>query len=313
MSSSKYSKLTPQGVKRYSIKNRFSKVNMNDFSSPATGSDTIRQWIEKLPDILVGRDFKEFVDLYKRAVREKNFIIWMMGAHVIKCGLNPILIDLMAKGYISHLALNGAGAIHDVEVAMWGVTSEDVAAGLDDGTFGMAEETADFINGALTQNRNNPKGYAEAIAEKLIQHNPQNLNMSLLASAYRYNIPISLHPALGTEIVHQHPNLDGQAFGEKSLLDFEVFTHSLAQLKAGSIVINAGSAVILPEVFLKALTIVRNLGYPAFGFYTAVFDMIRHYRPMVNVMQRPTQKSGKGYYFIGHHEIMIPLLAAAIQ
>ena len=311
--SSKYPKLTFEKVKTYSIKDRFSKVQTGDFALPASSGTTVSELIDRLPDILVGKDFKEFTAHYRRAIASGKSIIWMMGAHVIKCGLNPVIIDLMKHGALHHLALNGAGVIHDVEVAMWGVTSEDVASGLQDGSFGMARETAEFINRALTDNSDNDKGYGEVVAEKLIREKAPNLHLSLLAGAYSAGVGLSIHPALGTEIIHQHPNLDGKAFGEKSLLDFQHFTHSLSQLQEGSIVINAGSAVIMPEVFLKALTVVRNLGYPAFGFYTAVFDMIRHYRPTVNVMQRPTQKEGKGYYFVGHHEIMIPLLAAAVR
>ena len=237
----------------------------------------------------------------------------MLGAHVIKCGLNPIITDLLRRKKITHLAMNGASAIHDVEIAMWGATSEDVTVGILDGSFGMTEETAKFINGTLNENKDNDKGYAEILAERIIQENAKHIEFSLLAAAYQANIPCSLHPALGTEITHQHPDLDGAVFGEKSLLDFQLFTQSLTKLIEGSIVLNIGSSVILPEIFLKALTVVRNLGYPAYGFFTAVFDMIKHYRPTVNVVQRPTQKGGKGFYFIGHHEIMIPLLAAAIQ
>lgn len=310
---SKYPQLTFDRVKTYSIHERFSKVKMEDFAKPVPANASLKEFIEHLPDILIGSDFKEFISHYRDAVSQQKSIIWMMGAHVIKCGLSPVIIDLMKKGHLTHLAMNGAGAIHDVELAMWGMTSEDVAIGLRDGSFGMAQETAAFINGALADNRENDKGYAEVVAEKLIQQKAPHEEVSVLAAAHRQNIPVSLHPALGTEIIHQHPNLDGAAFGEKSLLDFQLFTHSVSQLTRGSVVVNIGSAVILPEVFLKALTVVRNLGYPAKGFYSAVFDMIRHYRPVVNVMQRPTQDQGKGYYFLGHHEIMIPLLAAAIQ
>lgn len=311
--SSKYSKLSFENITTYSIRDRYSKVKTTDFARTVSSDITIADFIERLPNILVGEDFKEFTAHYRQAISDGKSIIWMMGAHVIKCGLNPVLIDLMKHGAITHLALNGAGVIHDVEVAMWGVTSEDVVSGLQDGSFGMARETAEFINRALTDNRDNEKGYGEVVAEKLIREKAPNLHLSLLASAYSAGVGLSIHPALGTEIIHQHPNLNGKAFGEKSLLDFQHFTHSLSQLQEGSIVINAGSAVIMPEVFLKALTVVRNLGYPAYGFYTAVFDMIRHYRPTVNVMQRPTLKNGKGYYFVGHHEIMIPLLAAAVR
>jgi len=310
---SRFKKLDFQKVKTYSIHDRFSKVTPQDFAKIISSKSTIKHFLDSLPEILVGKDFKEFIRLYLKAIKEKNTIIWMIGAHTIKCGLSPLIIELMKEKKITHLAMNGAGAIHDVEIAMWGKTSEDVASGLKDGSFGMARETAEFINNSLTENRDSNKGYGEILGEKLVRVNAKNKELSLLTMAYLEEIPLTLHPALGTEIVHQHPNFDGAAFGEKSLLDFQVFSDSLSKLNKGSIVCNIGSAVILPEVFLKALTVVRNLGYPAFGFYTAVFDMIRHYRPTVNVMQRPTQNGGKGYYFIGHHEIMIPLLAAALQ
>lgn len=309
---SKYQKLTFDKVQTYSIRTRKNKVRFEDFSKPVSSQMNMKKFMAALPDILIGKEFKEFVGYYRQAIQKKKFILWMLGAHVIKCGLNPIIIQLMKSGCISHLALNGAGAIHDVEIANWGATSEDVATGLRDGSFGMAKETAQFINEAVHQNYGNPLGYAEILAKEIVNKKSKNRRLSLLANAYQLNIPVSLHPALGTEIIHQHPNLDGAAFGEKSLLDFQLFTHSVSHLTAGSIVINVGSAVILPEVFLKALTVVRNLKYPAYGFFAAVFDMNRHYRPTVNVMQRPTQNTGKGFYFIGHHEIMIPLLAAAI-
>jgi hypothetical protein len=309
---SKYSKLKFDKITTSSITNRYSKVNINDFAQSTDQTSSINQFIESLPDILAAKDFKAFISHYREAVEQKKLIVWMMGAHTIKCGLNPIVINLIRKGFIGHLALNGAGAIHDIEIAFWGKTSEDVASGLQDGSFGMTTETANFINENLNNNSGNDFGYAEILGKSLIDHKAVNREQSLLATAYDCNVPMSLHPALGTEIIHQHPNLNGAAFGEKSLLDFQIFTHSLSRLSENSIVLNIGSAVILPEVFLKALTIVRNLGHPAYGFYTAVFDMNKHYRPTENVMQRPTQDSGKGYYFIGHHELMIPLLAAAL-
>jgi hypothetical protein len=312
MMGSKYSRLNFDKIKTSSISERYSKVDIEDFAQSTNHTSTINQFVESLPNILAAKEFKEFISHYQDAVNLKKQIVWMMGAHTIKCGLNTILINLMQKGFIRHLALNGAGAIHDVEIAIWGKTSEDVASGLQDGSFGMAAETAAFINEGLSKNAGNDLGYAELLGKALIGQKVPNLNKSLLATAYECNIPISLHPALGTEITHQHPNINGPAFGEKSLIDFQIFTQSLAKLSEKSIVLNIGSAVILPEVFLKALTVVRNLGHPAYGFYSAVFDMNRHYRPTENVMQRPTQESGKGYYFIGHHELMLPLLAAAL-
>jgi hypothetical protein len=310
---SKYQKLKFDNIKTYPISERLNKVEAGTFAKPLVGNNSIDELITALPDILMGKELREFIDYYKKATQNKRFIVWMIGAHIIKCGLNPVIIDLMKKGLINHLAMNGAGAIHDVEVAMWGMTSEDVASGLKDGSFGMNQDTAKFINETVTKNFKNDLGYGEILAEKLLKVNAPYKELSLLATAYQYDIPLSLHPALGTEIIHQHPNFNGAASGEKSLTDFQIFADSLSKITTGSIILNVGSAVILPEVFLKALTVVRNLGFPARGFYSAVFDMNKHYRPTVNVMQRPTKDAGKGYYFIGHHEIMIPLLAAAIQ
>lgn len=309
---SRFSRLSFDGVKTYSIKDRENKVNIDDFGFPSRKTDSLETFLQTLPDILMGHDFREFVQRFRQAISDKNTIVMMMGAHVIKCGLSPLIIEMLKRGFISHLAINGACVIHDVEIANWGITSEDVASGLQDGSFGMVKETAAFINDTLKKNKTNTKGYGELIGEKILEDKATNLNLSLLAACIRNNVPVSVHPAYGTEIIHQHPGIDGEAFGQKSLIDFEIFTHSLSKLKKGSIVLNIGSAVILPEVFLKALTVVRNLKYPAFGFYTAVFDMIKHYRPTENVQNRPTLSEGKGYYFVGHHEIMIPLLFGLI-
>lgn len=308
-----FDRLSSKGVKTHSIKERYSKVRIEDFAAPVKSNDSIETFLNSLPNILIGKDFKEFVRRFREAIIQRNTIIMMLGAHVIKCGLNPLIIAVLKKGFISHMAMNGACVIHDVEIANWGVTSEDVAAGLQDGSFGMAKETAAFINNSLKENKNNANGYGEVIGKKILAENVPNVELSVLATCIQHNVPVSIHPAFGTEIIHQHPGIDGEAFGQKTLIDFEIFTHSLSKLKKGSIVLNIGSAVILPEVFLKALTVVRNLQFPAFGFYTATFDMIRHYRPTENVQNRPTMGGGKGYYFIGHHEIMIPLLCALIM
>ncbi len=309
---SRYKRLSFENIRTYSITERYSKVKTDDFAQIVTRKTPIATFLQRLPDILVARDFKEFVSHFRKAIASDKMVVWMMGAHVIKVGLSPLIIELLRRGIIKHLAMNGAGVIHDVEIAMWGITSEDVATALQDGSFGMARETAALINGALAAHKGNDKGYGEVIGEQLLHQQAPNRHLSILATCVELEVPISIHPALGTEIVHQHPNLDGAAFGEKALIDFQIFAHSLNQLTQGAVVLNVGSAVIMPEVFLKALTVVRNLGAPAYGFYTAVFDMIRHYRPSENVKHRPTLGGGKGYYFVGHHEIMIPLLAAAL-
>ena len=308
----KYKKLIFDKVKTYSLKDRNSKVNISDFGSVLPKNPSFEDFLNSLPKILIGKDFTDFINKYIRAIRSDSMIVWMMGAHVIKVGLSSIIIDAMKNGWISHLAVNGACVIHDVEVAIWGNTSEDVAEGLEDGSFGMAKESTQFINEAVSKGKDK-MGYGEAVAKSLFDTSGPNKDLSLLYNAYILDIPITVHSALGTEIIHQHPNVNGAAIGDTSWTDFQVFTKSLSSLNDKSVVFNVGSAVIMPEGFLKALTVVRNLGYNAFGFTTATFDMIRHYRPTVNVMQRPTQKSGNGYYFVGHHEILIPLLFAAIK
>lgn len=237
-----------------------------------------------------------------------------MGAHVIKVGLAPIIVDLVRQGILTHVAMNSAAAIHDVESAMWGHTSEDVAVNILDGKFGMSQETGDFINKALSNAfLESSDGYGEALAKKLIAHKAPNAEISILVTCYRSGIPITIHAAIGTDIIHQQATMDGAATGELSFRDFKILAHSVKDLSADGVVLNIGSAVILPEVFLKALTVARNLGHNAKGFSTADFDMIKHYRPTVNVVERPTKPSGRGYSFTGHHEIMIPLLAAMIK
>lgn len=309
---SKYKKLDFKNVKTHSLKDRKSKVSLSDFAKLTEKDQDIDAFIDSLPNILTGQSFKDFLDDYTNSIRTKSTILLMMGAHVIKVGISPLLIDAMERGWITHLALNGACVIHDVEIALWGITSEDVAEGIEDGSFGMAKESTEFINEAVKNGRGT-MGYGEAVATALDQSNGPHLDNSLLYNAYKLNIPFTVHSALGTEIIHQHPSVDGAAVGDTTWTDFQIFTNNVSTLDKNSIVLNVGSAVIMPEVFLKALTVARNLGYPAFGFSSANFDMIRHYRPTVNVVERPTQKVGKGYYFIGHHEIMLPLLFAALK
>ncbi len=309
---SHYEQIDLNKIATYSIAQRLSKVTISDFARPYQVGASFQQFFDALPEILVGADFKQLVRTVVQAYHDQRQIIAMMGAHVIKCGLSPLIIQLMEAGIIRCLALNGAGIIHDCEVANWGTTSEDVAEALHDGSFGMARETPAFINDALQFGQRHQLGLGEAVGQKIVQNNCQFQQLSVLAAGYRLKIPVTVHVAIGTDIIHQHGSSDGGVIGELSYRDFRIFAAQVAKLTAGSLVLNFGSAVILPEVFLKALSVARNLGYPAHGFVTANFDMIRHYRPQVNVVQRPTQTGGKGYYFIGHHEIMIPLLTAAI-
>jgi hypothetical protein len=243
------------------------------------------------------------------AKKNGRAVVVMLGGHIVKTGLAPLLIDLMNRGVITHLAMNGSAAIHDYEIARFGATSEDVARGLVDGTFGMAEETGRGMNEAFTSGMKNDWGMGEALARSLEGKSLSNPELSVLLSAQRLGIPCTVHAALGAEIIHQHPAADGAAIGDTSHRDFRRLAASLPALHDGGVVLNLGSAVIMPEVFLKALTIARNLGdgKPT-GFTTCDLDMQRHYRPHVNVVQRPTQGSGKGYEITGHHEIMVPLL-----
>lgn len=279
---------------------------------PVKPSPGMARFLDSLPDILKARDLRSLAADIVQARRRGRPVILMMGAHPIKCGLGPVLIDLMERGLITCLSLNGAGAIHDFEMAMWGRTSEDVARGLEDGSFGMARETADLINGAVIQGDAQDLGFGESLGLMLSEERAPHRKLSLLAACRRLGIPATVHIAVGTDIVHQHPSFDGAAAGRASHRDFRILAHQVSKL-SGGVVINLGSTVILPEVFLKALTVARNLGGRAKSFTAANFDMVQHYRPNVNVVQRPTAGGGRGYSFTGHHEIMVPLLAAAVK
>ncbi len=237
----------------------------------------------------------------------------MLGGHIVKTGLAPVLIELLRRGIVTHVAMNGSAAIHDYEVARFGATSEDVAAGLQDGTFGMAEETGREMNEAFICGMAEGLGMGETLGIALEGASLANPELSLLLAARRLGVPLTVHAALGAEIIHQHPAASGAAIGDTSHRDFRRLAHSLASIDDGGVVLNLGSAVIMPEVFLKALTIARNLGEgKPQGFTTVDLDMQRHYRPRVNVVQRPTLQSGKGYEITGHHEIMVPLLVWAV-
>jgi hypothetical protein len=312
---SKYKQIDLSGVRTISIKSRKSKVSSKDFAKTINATKaTFEEFVNSLPHILVGNEMRALVSDITQSRRKQKPVILMMGAHVIKVGLSPIIIDLVRRGVVTHIAMNSAAAIHDVETAMWGRTSEDVAVNLMDGTFGMSKETGEFINKALIKGfTESSDGYGETLAKKIIALEAPNKSVSILAECYDAGIPITVHAAIGTDIVHQQPSMDGAATGELSYRDFKILVSSVKDLKNGGVVLNLGSAVILPEVFLKALTVARNLGFKAQGFSTANFDMIRQYRPQMNVVERPTQHNGRGYSITGHHEIMIPLLAAMIN
>ena len=299
------------GVTTYPIAERVNKVSIRDFARPADWA-SVSRFLAGLPKILRAADFQQLVDLIVVAHQRGKPVIAMLGGHVIKCGLSPLLIDLMQRGVITALALNGASSIHDFEIGLIGETSEDVGEYLRTGQFGMVEETGRFMNEAFREAVASGIGMGEGLGRKLIQLDAPHCDYSLLATAARQGLPITVHVAIGTDIIHQHPSADGAAIGEASFTDFRRLVAIVADLGDGGVALNLGSAVILPEVFLKALTIARNLGNHVVNFTTANFDMIQQYRPLENVVKRPTQAGGHGYSFTGHHEIMIPLLAGAI-
>jgi hypothetical protein len=311
MTDSSVTPLDFSGLNTYSLHERHSKVTVTDFAQPVRPGMTVRELIASLPKQLAGNDFPELAERIAVAVRNKRPVLLGMGAHVIKVGLAPILIELMERGIISALALNGAGIIHDAEIAMVGRTSEDVANVLGAGTFGAARETGVVLNEAINRGAAEGIGLGAAVGNQLLRHNFRFNDHSLVAQARRLHIPVTVHVAVGTDIIHIHPDADGAAIGQCSHHDFRVFCRLVSGLEGGGY-LNIGSAVLLPEVFLKALTVVRNLGHEVKRFTTANFDFIRAYRPTANVVQRPTLEGGKGFNFTGHHELMIPLLAAAV-
>jgi hypothetical protein len=298
-------------VKSYPLRERKSKVTIDDFGKPWRFGGDMGLWVRSLPKILAGNDFRVVVEKIVGAARSGNIIILAMGAHAIKVGLNPIILDLLDRGIISGLAMNGAGIIHDSELAMVGHTSEDVDTQIGGGKFGMAEETGRFLNMAIAEGANKGYGLGKAVGAILVKERFPHNRLSLLARAFELDIPLTVHVAIGTDTIHFHPSADGQSIGKTSHLDFRIFASLVSNLEGG-VIINLGSTVIMPEVFLKALTVVRNLGHEVKQFTSVNMDFIQHYRPMTNVVQRPTREGGEGYSLIGHHEIMFPLLAAAV-
>ena len=307
----KWKPISLEGIKTYPLRERSSKVKTEDFSKPWRKGGDLRSWIESLPRILAANDFRKIAHNIANAVRTGRMVILAMGAHPIKVGLSPVILDLMDRGIIKGLAANGAAVIHDAELAMAGHTSEDVAAQLGEGRFGMAEETGKFINRAVSSGAGRGYGLGRAVGEMLLEERFPYVRHSLLVKAFEMDIPFTVHVAMGTDIIHCHPSADGAAIGKASHLDFRLFAELVSRLDGG-VFINLGSAVIMPEVFLKALSLVKNLGHDVRRFTTVNMDFIRHYRPMSNVVQRPTLEGGEGYALVGHHEIMFPLLAAAV-
>jgi hypothetical protein len=304
--------LSLEGVSTYPLAERKSKVGLSDFARPLRPGASVSDLLDALPRLLAGDSLRALVADVRRARSLGKPILWGLGAHVLKVGLSPVLIDLMERGFVTGLALNGAGIVHDFELAVAGQTSEDVAEGLDAGAFGMARETGEEINRAVVEGDRDGLGLGASLGRFLDARHPPHVAVSLLAAAWRLRLPASVHVALGTDIVHMHPACDPGAVGRATHLDFRLFAGEVARLGGGGVYLNVGSAVLLPEVFLKAVTLARNLGHELRDFATANLDFIQSYRPNTNVVQRPTRGVGRGYSLTGHHEILVPLLAAAL-
>jgi deoxyhypusine synthase len=312
-----FDKITPvnlEQVTTYPLSQRRNKVRVNDFAKICTSKSTVRELVNSLPNILSGKDFQEVVQAIVAAHHRGKPVICGIGAHVIKCGLSPWLIELMQRKVLTAIAMNGAGSIHDFEIALIGETSEDVASGLVDGTFGMATETANLMNQALERDEvhTGQMGMGKALGKKLLDMNPPYVSHSILANAAELNVPVTVHIALGTDIIHMHSNKAGPLFGQASFTDFRLFAAIIKFISDGGVYLNIGSAVILPEVFQKAFTVAKNLGADLKDFVTVNFDMEQRYRPIQNVVVRPAIVGARGYAITGHHELMIPLLSCSV-
>ncbi len=298
-------------LKTYSIAGRKSKVSLDKAGTPISKGISLKDFAKSLPDFLAATDIKAVAKHIVEARRNGRPVILGMGAHPIKVGLSPLIIDLMQKNVITAVACNGACIIHDFEIAYAGCTSEDVAAELCTGSFGMAKETGGLLNEAITAGVKEGKGIGSSIGSFINASDFPNKSLSIFSEAFKKELPVTVHVAVGADIIHMHPEADGASIGEGSLRDFRLFSSVVADLEGG-VYINLGSAVLLPEVFLKALTVARNLGNKVENFTTVNMDFIQHYRPRENVLKRPTMKNGRSYALTGHHEIMFPLLAAMV-
>jgi hypothetical protein len=304
--------LSLKGIKTYSLSERHSKVSLKDFGRPWQPGGGFREFVDRLPRILAGQSLREVAAAWVKARKDGRQVLLGMGAHPIKVGLNPVIIDLLKRDLITGVAVNGAGIIHDAEVAMVGRTSEDVDRDLGGGRFGMARETAEFLNGAIAWGAKEGLGLGLAVGQRLLASNFPHKDLSLLATAAAREIPLTVHVAVGTDIIHLHPSMSPEALGATTHRDFRLFAALVGELDDG-LFINLGSAVIIPEVFLKALTLARNLGHQAAPLTTVNLDFAQHYRPLTNVVRRPTAGGGRGYALTGHHELMFPLLAALVM
>ncbi|CAA9402582.1 MAG: hypothetical protein AVDCRST_MAG74-1670 [uncultured Pyrinomonadaceae bacterium] len=308
-----YQPLNFEAINTYELASRPSKVTVEDFAAPVAEDDSLKNFLDKLPDILAVQSLREIAKQIRRARQLRKPVVWGIGGHIVKTGLAPVLIDLMGRGFVSAIAANGSVLVHDTEIALVGFTSEDVDATLEKGDFGAAKETGETLNQAAQSGAKDEIGLGEAMGRELCAANPPHADVSLLCQTYRHKIPLTAHLAIGADIGHFHAACDGAALGATSHSDFKLFCSIVKELNGGGVYLNLGSAVILPEIFLKAVTVVRNLGYPLEDFTTANFDFIQSYRPQTNVVRRPTAGgAGRGFSVTGHHELMIPLLAAQI-
>ena len=298
-------------LKTYSLSSRPSKVNLKGMAGRPSGRESIGEFLDRLPGFLAANDLKELIEIIVTAHRGNRLVLLGMGAHAIKVGLTPVILELVERKIIGGIALNGAGIIHDFELAFAGHTSEEVADGIGAGDFGMARETGELLNRAISTGSREGLGLGQAVGRMIWEEKLPHREFSLLGQCYRMNVPVTVHVALGTDIIHMHPKADGAAIGRTSLKDFDRFCSLVSRLDHG-VYINLGSAVILPEVFLKAISLARNLGHPVAHLTTVNMDFIRHYRAYENVVRRPTLGRGRGLQLIGHHEVMFPLLAAGI-
>lgn len=300
-------------VQTYPLSSRPSKVTVGDFAKPITEDSSLRDYLRSLPNILAVQSIREIASRLRRARELGKPIVWGIGGHVIKTGLSPIIIDLMKRGFVNAIAGNGSVLIHDAEIAMVGSTSEDVDATLGEGAFGGAEETGRLLNEAARDGASDQIGLGEALGRAVLGLQPQHEDFSLLCAAYKSKVPFTAHLTIGGDIAHFHPRVDGAALGATSHTDFRLLSEIVRRMNGGGVYLNIGSAVTLPEVFLKCITLVRNLGHELTDITTANFDFIQSYRPLTNVVRRPTADgAGRGFAITGHHEMTIPLLAAEL-
>ena len=310
--SSKYPEIDPSRLRTMSIEDRKSKVGVSQFAKSYVPGSSVARYLDSLPDILAGRSERTEIERNVAARKRGRAVVFAMGAHVIKCGLSPIVVDLIRRGAITAVAMNGAGAIHDFELARFGETSEDVVEGLRTGTFGTARETAEFLNEGASRAQREQLGFGEALGRALVESKSPRVDMSILAAAYESSVPVTVHVSIGSDIVHMHPSADGSAIGESSMRDFRILTQAMSGLGDGGVLMNVGSAVVLPEVILKALTVLINLGHGLTGLTGVNLDFVQHYRSNTQVVDRVRSIGGEGFALTGHHEIMIPLIAAGV-